>query len=88
MATPQTIKPLTSAQREHFGALINQLSAAENELATAQRLKDAAQSNAVGFVTYCANELGLSMIPDGWEFAQDKLAFVQKPAQQGNEGDS
>jgi len=78
MATQPTSKPLTTAQREHFARLVNQLTAAEHELATAQRLRDAAQAAANGFIVYCSTELGVPLGVDGWNFDQPQMRFVQR----------
>lgn len=83
MATQQTNKPLTPAQREHFNVLISQLAAAENELNAAQRIKDTAQNNANGFIVYCASEQGVPIGREGWEFSQAEMRFVQRAKKDG-----
>lgn len=80
MTTALDTKPLTPAQVRHFQRHIVEVSRAAWEIEQAQENQRRAEAAANSFVAgFCADELGVTLGKDGWEFDQAKLCFVQMP---------
>ena len=68
--------PLTVAQSRHLTRLVHLISKAEDALDAAQKAADQARTNAGEFVTYCADEVGLTLAPGQMRFDQQSMSFV------------
>lgn len=80
-ATETTDKvALSPAQRRQLGRLISILSRANENAETAQQ-------TANDFLGYCAEEAGVPVGMDGWQFDQAQMSFV-RVEQGGSNGDN
>ena len=71
-------KVLTPAQRRQLERLVAQLGRAQLVAKNAQEQADAAQQTANDFLSYCAEEAGVQVGVDGWQFDQGQMSFVQR----------
>ncbi len=85
-ATQLAIKELTPAQQRQFQRHIKRMDRADWEIEKAQSARSDAEQDALEFLGYALDELGLKTA-DGWQWSADQSRFVQLPVSPPPNGD-